>query len=76
MDEAFIWRRVEQAISYRKRFADLRSCRVLFAESDGLPAFIADAFGDVIVIQSLALGIEPFKNTIVDALCHYLQPVG
>ena len=76
VDEAFIWRRVEQAVAYRKRFADLRSCRVLFAESDGLPAFIADAFGDVVVIQSLALGIEPFKNTIVDALCHHLQPIG
>ncbi|HIT69640.1 MAG TPA: class I SAM-dependent rRNA methyltransferase [Candidatus Aphodomonas merdavium] len=76
VDEAFIRSRVERALSYRRRFADLRSCRLIFSESDGLPALIADSFGSVIVIQSLALGIERWKNVIVDALCDALHPDG
>ncbi len=71
---AFFRSRVLRAIEYRKKFADLKSCRLLFAESDGLPALIADSFGDVIVIQSLALGMEPWKNAVVDALEEALSP--
>ena len=76
IDENFIRSRVQRALAFRKNFADLKSCRLIFAESDGLPAFIADSFGDIIVIQSLALGIEPFKQTIADALCEELHPAG
>jgi len=76
IDDDFIRNHVQRALDYRRCFADLKSCRLIFAESDGLPAFIADSFGDVIVIQSLALGIEPFKQTIVDALCDTLHPAG
>ncbi|GHU70536.1 SAM-dependent methyltransferase [Clostridia bacterium] len=68
IDEAFFRRKVERAIELRRRFADLESCRLIFAESDGLPAFIADRFGEVIVIQSLALGIESYKDWITDSL--------
>ncbi len=76
VDEAFIRGRVRRALDYRRRFADLRSCRAIFAESDGLPALIADCFGDVIVIQSLALGMEQWKNIVVDALVDELRPRG
>jgi len=76
VDEAFIRCRVERALAYRRRFTDMKSSRLIFAESDGLPAFIADSFSDIIVIQSLALGIEPFKQIIVDALCEALHPSG
>lgn len=76
IDEAFIRGRVMRAIEYRRSFADLRSCRVLFAESDGLPALIADSFGDTIVIQSLALGMERWKDTVVQALDEALSPRG
>lgn len=68
--------RVHRAVEYRRRFADLRSCRLIFAESDGLPAVIADAFGDVIVLQVLCLGMERFKQDIVDALVQELHPAG
>ena len=68
--------RVHRAVEYRRRFADLRSCRLIFAESDGLPAVIADAFGDVIVLQVLCLGMERFKQDIVDALVEELHPAG
>ncbi len=76
IDGAFIRARVRRAVAYRRLFADLKSCRVLFAESDGLPAVIADRFGDVIVLQSLCLGMERFKQDIVDALVDELHPVG
>lgn len=76
IDRAFIFGRVERALHYRRAFADLRSCRLIFAESDGLPAVIADAFGDVIVLQVLCLGMEAFKRDIVDALVEQLHPAG
>ncbi|MBR4069523.1 MAG: class I SAM-dependent rRNA methyltransferase [Clostridia bacterium] len=76
INSAFIRSRVKRAIDYRRHFADLRSCRLIFAESDGLPAVIADSFGDVIVLQVLCLGMERFKQDIVDALVEELHPMG
>lgn len=76
VDGAFIRGRVRRALDYRRRFADLGSCRLIFAESDGLPAVIADKFGDVIVVQILCLGMERFKADIVDALAQELSPRG
>ena len=76
VDGAFIRGRVRRAVDYRRRFADLGSCRLIFAESDGLPAVIADKFGEVIVLQILCLGMERFKGDIVDALAQELSPRG
>ena len=76
VDREFIFRRVKQAIDYRRTFADLRSCRVIFAESDRLPALIVDSFGDILVLQCLSLGMEQFKQDVVDALVEYLHPAG
>lgn len=72
----FIHQRVKRAVDYRRKFADLHSCRLIFAESDELPAVIADCFGDVIVLQVLCLGMEAFKQDIVDALVEELHPQG
>ena len=76
IDRRFIFRRVHEAVEYRRTFADLRSCRLIFAESDRLPALIVDAFGDVLVLQCLALGMERFKQDIVDALVEEVHPKG
>ena len=76
IDEAFIRGRVHAAVEYRRKFADLRSCRLIFAESDGLPAVIVDAFGDVLVMQCLCLGMEKYKEIICDALMDELRPQG
>ena len=72
----FIFRRVHEAVEYRRTFADMQSCRLIFAESDRLPALIVDAFGDVLVLQCLALGMERFKHDIVDALIEEMSPRG
>ena len=76
VDRAFIFERVKRAIDYRRRFADLNSCRLIFAESDGLPALIVDSFGGVLSLQSLCLGIDRFKEDVCDALEEMLHPVG
>ena len=76
IDDAFIRAQIHQAIAYRRTFADLRSCRLVFAESDFLPALIVDSFGDTLVLQCLALGMEPFKQTVVDALIEEMNPEG
>ena len=76
VDRAFIFRRVHEAVEYRRAFADLRSCRLIFAESDRLPALIVDAFGEVLVLQCLALGMERFKQDVVDALVEEVHPKG
>ena len=76
IDEAFIRGRVHRAVAYRRAFAGLKSCRLIFAESDGLPAVIADSFGDVISLQCLCLGMEKYKEAICDALMEEMHPAG
>ena len=76
VDREMIFLRVHEAVSYRRSFADLRSCRMIFAESDRLPALIVDSFGPVMVMQSLAMGMERFKGDVVDALVEELHPEG
>ena len=76
VDSAFIRRRVKAAVAYRRAFADLRSCRMIYGESDRLPAMIADSFGGILVIQCLALGMDRFKMDVVDALEEELHPDG
>ena len=76
VDEAFFRRRVEAAWAYRQMFCDPMSCRLIFSESDFLPGLIVDKFGDVLVVQSLCLGIEKWKDAIVRALVDTVHPVG
>ena len=68
IDEAFIRMRVKNAWEYRKQVIDTGSCRVIFGEADFLPGIVVDKFSDVLVVQSLALGIDRFKLLIVDTL--------
>ena len=76
VDRNLIFKRIHDAVEYRRTFADLKSCRLVFAESDRLPALIVDAFGDVLVLQCLALGMERFKKDVVDALVEEVHPKG
>ena len=76
IDRAFIFRRVHEAVEYRRSFADLRSCRLIFAESDRLPALIADVFGSTVVIQCMSLGMERFKQDVIDAIVEEIHPDG
>jgi 23S rRNA (cytosine1962-C5)-methyltransferase len=68
IDEAFFEKRVRDAWEYRKKVVDTSSCRIIFGEADFLPGLVVDKFSDVLVVQSLALGIDRWKNLIVDLL--------
>ena len=68
VDQAFITRRVKQAVDYRARLGILHACRLVNAESDFLPAVIVDKFNDVLVMQTLSLGMEKLKDWVADAL--------
>lgn len=68
IDRDFFYRRVQRAYDYRKTFCDLNSCRLIFAESDFLPALIVDKFADICVMQSLALGIDRYRDILCDAV--------
>lgn len=68
VDAAFIEKRVRDAWEYRKKVVDIRSCRVIFGEADFLPGIVADKFSDVLVVQSLALGIDRWKEEIIASL--------
>lgn len=68
IDRAFLQQRVRAAWQYRKDTVDTSSCRVIFGEADFLPGIVIDKYEDVLVVESLALGIDRFKETIVELL--------
>lgn len=68
IDGDFLWKRVRDAWEYRKKTVDISSCRVIFGEADFLPGLVVDKFADVLVVQSLALGIDRYKEVIVGML--------
>ena len=77
INEAFIRMRVQNAWEYRKKVMDdISSCRVIFGEADFLPGIVVDKFADVLVVESLALGIDRFKVMIVDILKELMEKDG
>ena len=76
VDEALLMERVQNAWDYRKKVIDTSSCRVIFGEADFLPGIVVDKFTDVLVVQSLALGIDKMKLTIVDCIKKVLEKDG
>ncbi len=76
IDETFLRMRVRRAWEYRKRVVDTSSCRVIFGEADFLPGLVVDKFADVLVAQSLALGIDRLKGQILQYLKETLAEDG
>ncbi|MBQ7954686.1 MAG: class I SAM-dependent rRNA methyltransferase [Lachnospiraceae bacterium] len=76
IDENFIRMRVKNAWEYRKQTIDTSSCRVIFGEADFLPGIVVDKFSDVLVVESLALGIDKWKLTILNCLKEVLAEDG
>ena len=69
INDAFIKMRVKNAIDYRMaviKEEDRSAFRVIFGEADWLPGIVIDKFADILVVQSLALGIDNFKLKIVE----------
>lgn len=76
VDDDFLEMRVRAAWEYRKTTTDTSSCRLIFGEADFLPGIVIDKFSDVLVVESLALGIDRFKPVILDKLKKVLAEDG
>ena len=76
VDEDFIEMRVRNAWEYRKSTVDTGSCRLIFGEADFLPGIVIDKFADVLVVESLALGIDRWKPVILEKLKKVLAEDG
>lgn len=76
IDENFFRERVRNAWEYRKKTVDTSCCRVIFGEADFLPGLVVDKFSDVLVVQSLALGIDIHKKLIMSLLVEEMKKDG
>ncbi len=76
IDREFIHMRVKNAWDYRKKTTDTDSCRLIFGEADFLPGIVIDKFTDVLVVESLALGIDRMKLMILEEVKKVLETDG
>ena len=76
INEEFLRARVHDAWKYRKKTVDTEACRIIFGEADWLPGIVVDKFSDILVIQSLSLGMDAFKDVILSALREELSTDG
>ncbi len=78
-DGAFWRRRIQYAWDYRKTVLDaedLACCRVIFGEADGFPGLTVDRFSDLLVTQTLSVGMERLKDMIFPLLLEVLRADG
>lgn len=78
-DEAFWERRLRYALEYRRTVMgeqDFKCCRLIFGEADQFPGLTVDRFNDLIVTQTLSLGIELRKEMLFNLLIKILQEMG
>jgi len=70
IDREFLQKRISTAIGFRSALPSLpmAACRLINAESDGMPGLIVDRYGEFIVCQFLACTVEAFKQEIVELL--------
>lgn len=74
INKEFIAARIQKAWKYRQRMGYSGSCRVVFSEADMLPGLIVDKFNDVLSVQFLTLGMERWKDVVLDALDQAVRP--
>ena len=74
--EEFYLERLKAANDYRLKLGYKNCYRMVFAESDNLPALIIDKYGDILVMQCLSLGIDLRKKLICDCLVKLFSPKG
>ncbi|MCI8387975.1 MAG: class I SAM-dependent rRNA methyltransferase [Clostridiales bacterium] len=77
-DEAFWRRRVNYAWDYRRAVMgkDASACRVIFGEADHFPGLTVDLFSDIVVTQTLSIGMERLKSTIFPIVAETLEASG
>ena len=77
-DEAFWQRRIQYAWDYRKTVmaGDISCCRVIFGEADGFPGLTVDRFSNILVTQTLSVGMEKIKPMLFPLLVQVLRQDG
>ena len=77
LDEAFFRTRLERALALRARIAaDSAACRLVYSEGDFLPGLIVDRYADVLVMQTLTLGMDKRKAMLARLLAELAGPRG
>ena len=76
IDASFFYEKIKTAWEYRQQLGYTENCRLVFGEADGLPALIIDKFNDYFVLQTLSLGIDIWKQAIVEAIQKIFSPKG
>jgi 23S rRNA (cytosine1962-C5)-methyltransferase len=79
IDAEWVHARLARAIDSRRRLGLLdagSACRLVFAESDGLPGLIVDRYGDYLVCQFLAAGADARREDVVAGLAKLCSPRG
>ncbi|MEW6665141.1 MAG: class I SAM-dependent methyltransferase [Thermodesulfobacteriota bacterium] len=79
LSAGFFRNRLASAVETRRALALLEprgACRLVNAESDGLPGLIVDRYAGFLVCQFLAAGVEHWKREIVVGLQDLLAPTG
>ena len=77
-DEAFWRRRVQYAWEYRKTVmgSDLDACRMIFGEADAFPGLTVDRFRNILVAQTLSIGMERIKHMLFPIIVDVLNRDG
>ena len=77
-DESFWQRRIQYAWDYRKTVmgGDISCCRLVFGEADGFPGLTVDRFSDILVTQTLSVGMENIKDVVFPLLVRVLRADG
>ncbi len=76
INDAFFLKKISEAWKQRQQMGYIENCRLIFGEADGLSQLIIDKFNDYFVIQTLALGIDVWKDAIVKAINQIFKPKG
>jgi len=76
IDREFFRKKITTAWEYRKSIGLTNACRVVFGDSDGLPGLTVDKFGEYLSFQIVSLGLEQWKQDIIDILVALFKPAG
>ena len=69
VDESFVGDLVTTSVERREWYPGLEStARLVFGDADGLPGLVVDRYGDVVVMQITAVGIEKWRDVVADLL--------
>ena len=76
INDEFLRKRLTDAWSYRKAVVETGCCRIVFGDADFLPGITIDKYEDILVIESLSLGMDRLKMKILDILVEILAEDG